>query len=75
MKKRNRIREHKTKCSGCDRVWEAQTIMDQFMRQNKESLNIMCFCGTRSRAIWNVNGWVVMRKYIMRKDRVKRVRK
>lgn len=72
--KRNRITSHQTDCLDCGKNWDPELLKDILDMQEKESLNMVCFCGTRHKLIENVNGWLVMRRYIKKKDQVKRIK-
>lgn len=72
---RNRIIDHQTECIECGHYWKPELIQSILYEQGKDSVNMQCFCGTRHRIIENVNGWIVFRRYIKKKDQVKRAKK
>ena len=74
-KTRNKIVSHQTECLECGHHWIPELLQSLLHDQNKESLNLLCICGTRHRIIENVNGWIVFRRYIKRKDQIKRAKK
>jgi len=75
MKTRNKIISHQTECLECGHYWKPELIQSIMYEQGKESVNMLCFCGTRHQIRENVNGWLVFRRYIKKKDRVKRATK
>lgn len=72
---RNRVIDHQTECLECGHYWKPELIQSILYEQGKDSVNMQCFCGTRHRIIENVNGWIVFRRYIKKKDQVKRATK
>ena len=72
---RNRVIDHQTECLECGHYWKPELIQSILYEQGKDSVNMQCFCGTRHRIIENVNGWIVFRRYIKKKDQVKRAKK
>ena len=72
---RNKIISHQTECLECGHYWKPELIQSIMYEQGKDSVNMQCFCGTRHRIIENVNGWIVFRRYIKKKDQVKRATK
>lgn len=72
MARHNKILEHKTTCLHCGHKWNPEILQSIMYEQNKESVNMKCFCGSRYRLFENINGFLVFRKYIMKKDQVKR---
>jgi predicted anti-sigma-YlaC factor YlaD len=75
MKKtRNRITDHKTNCPECSHHYNPIQLQDIMYEQGQEAINLKCFCGQRSIIRENINGWLVMRKYIKKKDQVKRIK-
>ena len=72
---RNKIISHQTECLECGHYWKPELIQSIMYEQGKDSVNMQCFCGTRHRIIENVNGWIVFRRYIKKKDQVKRAKK
>jgi hypothetical protein len=72
---RNKIVSHQTECLECGHYWKPELIQSILYEQGKDSVNMQCFCGTRHRIIENVNGWIVFRRYIKRKDQIKRATK
>lgn len=73
--KRNKITWHQTLCLECGHHWNPTQLQIIMQEQSKESIHMKCFCGTRLRIVENVNGWLVFRRYIKKKDRVKRATK
>jgi len=71
---RNRVIDHQTECLECGHYWKPELIQSIMYEQGKESVNMQCFCGTRHRIIENVNGWIVFRRYIKKKDQIKRAK-
>jgi hypothetical protein len=75
MKKtRNRITDHKTDCPECGNHWNPIQLQDIMYEQGQEAINLKCGCGQRSTIRENINGWLVMRRYIKKKDQVKRAK-
>lgn len=72
MAHHDKILEHRTNCHHCNRSWNPKLLQDILEEQGKESVNMKCFCGARYRLFENINGFLVFRKYIMKKDQVKR---
>lgn len=63
MAHHDKILEHRTDCPHCGHKWSSDFLLDQLDKQNKESLNMKCFCGNRNVVKENVNGWIVIYKY------------
>ncbi len=75
MARHNKILEHKTDCPHCGHKWNYKLLQILMHEQQKESINMKCYCENRNIIRENINGFLVMRKYIMKKHQVKRVKK
>lgn len=75
MAHHNKILEHRTSCPECDYKWHSDLFQSMLFKKNQEQINWVCYCNTRLTVKENVNGFLVMRKYIKRKDKVKRIAK
>lgn len=73
MAKHNRILEDQLNCPYCLIKHEEKPIRDRMWANDKTSMHLMCDCGQRIKVIENINGFIVMRKYIKKKDQVKRI--
>lgn len=64
-------------CPFCDKPNMETYVKARWEKSgNLMSLNHICHhCGERIRITENVNGFLVLRKYVMKKDKVKRVAK
>lgn len=76
MARHNKILSHKLNCPICDGLNMETYIKARWDKSgNYISLNHICHhCGGRIRITENVNGFLVLRKYILKKDKVKRVK-
>jgi len=70
---RNKITSHLTDCLECGKHFEVKLLQSIMEKQGKFEIPLKCFCGARHRLVENVNGWLVLRKYVKKKDRVKRI--
>jgi hypothetical protein len=77
MARHNKILSNKLNCPICDELNMETYIKARWEKSgNLMSLNHICHhCGGRVQIVENVNGFLVLRKYVMRKDQVKREKK
>lgn len=77
MAHHNKILEDKLECPICKGLSMKSYVKNRWEKSgNLMSLNDICpDCGGRVKIIENVNGFLVLRKYIMKKDQVKLIRK
>lgn len=73
MARHNKILEHKMNCPQCGILWKAEYFELLLFNLGQEQINLVCNCKTRLTIKENINGFLVMRKYIMKKDKVKRI--
>jgi hypothetical protein len=72
---RNKIISHQTDCPECGNHWNPEQLQSIIYDKGQEAINLKCGCGQRSTIRENINGWLVMRRYIKKKDQVKREKK
>jgi hypothetical protein len=71
----DKILQNKTTCPECDYKWNSDSFTSILFRKNQEQMNFVCYCKTRLIVKININGFLVMRRYIMKKEKVKRISK
>lgn len=75
MARHDKILEHKMNCTECNYLWKWEIFKNLLDKKNQEQINWVCYCNTTVVIRENINGFLVMRKYIMKKDKVKRIPK
>lgn len=72
MARHNKILIDQSTCIECGSIYRPELLREVLYDSNKDSLNMQCHCGKRYRLFENINGFLVMRKYIKKKDQIKR---
>jgi hypothetical protein len=72
MARHNKILQDQSTCIECEREYRPELLREVLYDSNRDSLNMLCHCGKRYRLFENINGFLIMRKYIKKKDQVKR---
>ena len=75
MARHDKILEHKMDCPECGKTWNRYVFQNLLHKKEQEQINFVCDCETRVTIRENINGFLVIRKYIMKKDKVKRIPK
>lgn len=75
MAHHDKIMEHKMDCPECNHPWNWYIFKNLLDKKSQEQINWVCYCNTTVVIRENINGFLVMRKYIKRKDKVKRIAK
>ena len=77
MARHNKILSDKLNCPICDGLNMETYIKARWVKSgNLMSLNHICHhCGGKVQIVENINGFLILRKYVMRKDQVKREKK